>query len=88
MILIGNHMLKAYTCNENIIARSRTQSELYTAALGAFESEGMVSLLCSVWPMKPELAIDGKPTDHILHRQGIGRLKNIDVAHLWTQDDV
>ena len=33
--------------------------------------------------MKPVLAIDAKATEHILHRQGIGRLKHIDVAYLW-----
>ena len=29
---------------------------------------------------KPVLAIDAKATEHILHRQGIGKLKHIDVA--------
>ena len=35
--------------------------------------------------MKPVLAIDEKATEHILHRQGIGILKHIDVANLWMQ---
>ena len=38
--------------------------------------------------MKPVLAIDAKATEHILHRQGIGRVKHIDVAYLWMQDDI
>ena len=37
---------------------------------------------------KPVLAIDAKATEHILHRQGIGKLKHIDVAYLWIQDEV
>ena len=37
---------------------------------------------------KPILAIDAKATEHILHRQGIGKLKHIDVAYLWIQDEV
>ena len=40
------------------------------------------------YEMKPVLAIDVKATEHILHRQGIGRLKHIDVAYLWMQDEV
>ena len=36
----------------------------------------------------PVLAIDAKATEHILHRQGIGKLKHIDVAYLWIQDEV
>ena len=40
------------------------------------------------YEMKPVLAIDVKATEHILHRLGIGRLKHIDVACLWMQDEV
>ena len=40
------------------------------------------------YEMKPVLAIDAKATEHILHRQGIGRVKHIDVAYLWMQDDI
>ena len=36
----------------------------------------------------PVLAIDAKATEHILHRQGIGKLKHIDVEFLWIQDEV
>ena len=38
--------------------------------------------------VKPVLNIDAKATEHILHRQGIGKLKHIDVAYLWVQDDI
>ena len=38
--------------------------------------------------MKPVLAIDAKASEHFLHGQGIGRLKHMDVAYLWIQDDV
>ena len=36
--------------------------------------------------VKPVLAIDAKATEHILHRQGIVKLKHVDVAHLWVQE--
>ena len=29
-----------------------------------------------------------KVTEHILHRQGIGKLKHIGVAYLWVQDEI
>ena len=41
-----------------------------------------------VYEKKPVLAIDAKATEHILHRQGIGKLKHTDVAYLWIQDEV
>ena len=36
----------------------------------------------------PVLAIDAKATEHILHRQGIGKLKHTDEAYLWVQDEI
>ena len=41
-----------------------------------------------VFAVKPVLVIDAKATKHILHRHGIGRMKHIDVSHLWLQDEV
>ena len=38
--------------------------------------------------MKPVVNIDAKATEHMLHRQGIGKLKHIDVAYLWVQDEI
>ena len=49
----------------------------------------VVSLLKDVaHEMKPVLAINVKATEHIVHKQGIGGLKHIDVAYLWMQDEV
>ena len=36
----------------------------------------------------PVLDIDAKATEHVLHRQGIGKLKHIEVAYLWVQDEI
>ena len=89
VVMLGEHALKAYTRKQKIIARSSAEAELYAAALGASESKGIVSLLRDLgYEKKPVLAIDAKATEHILHRQGIGKLKHIDVAYLWIQDEV
>ena len=89
VILLGSHSLKAFTRKQKIIARCSAEAELSAAALGASESIGVVSLLKDLgYEMKPVFAIDAKATEHILHRQEIGRMKHIDVAHLWKQDAV
>ena len=44
LILLGNHALKAYTRRQNIIASISAGTELFSAALGAFQSKGIVSL--------------------------------------------
>ena len=78
VILTSSDMLKAYTRKQQIIARSSAESEVYAAALGASESKEIVSLLCDLfYEMQPVLAIDAKATEHVLHRQGIGRFKHV-----------
>ena len=70
-------------------AAAASEAELYAAALGASELKGIVSMMRDLgYEKKPVLTIDAKATEHILHRQGIGKLKHIDVAYLWIQDEV
>ena len=38
--------------------------------------------------VKPVSFTDAKATEHILHRHGIDKMKHVDVAHLWLQDEV
>ena len=42
--------------------------------------------LCRCFEMKRGIAIGEKATEHIFHRQGVDRLRHIDVADLWMQD--
>ena len=89
VVMSGAHALKAYTRNQKIIARSSAEAELYAAALGASELKGIISLMRDLGQEKrPVLTIDAKATEHILHRHGIGKLKHIDVAYLWIQDEI
>ena len=89
VVLFGEHALKSYTRKQKVIARSSAEAELYAAAWGASESEGIVSLLGDPgYERKPVLAIDAKATEHFLHRKGIGKLKHIDVAYMWAQEEI
>ena len=78
------------SCPESIHAKAEYHcKELHTAALRASESKGIVSLSRDLrYELKPVLATDANATEHILHRQGIGKLKHIDVAYLWMQDEI
>ena len=87
--LLGGHLLKAYTRKQKIIAGSSAEAELYAAALAASEAEGIESMMIDLgFAVEPVLITDAKAAEHILHRHGIERMKHIDVAHLWLQDEV
>ena len=82
VIMLDDQCLDSIHAKAEIFARISAEAELSAAALGASESKGIVSLLRDLgYEMKPVLAIDAKATEHILHRQGIGKLKHIDVAY-------
>ena len=89
VVQLGNHTPKAYTRKQKIIAKSSAEAELHAEALGSSESKGILSLLKDLGhKLKPVLAIDAEATEHILHRAGIGKLKRIDVAYLWIQNEI
>ena len=77
----GRDILKAYTRKQRFIAKSSREAELSAAALGEAEAKGVQSMMCDMgFAAKPVLAIDAKATEHIFHRQGIGKLKHIPVG--------
>ena len=85
VMMLGAHTLKAYTRKQKVIAKRSAEAELYAAALGVSEAKGVESMMCDLgFAVKPVLAID----EHILHRQGIGKLKHVDVPYLWVQDEI
>ena len=84
VMMLGAHTLKAHTRKQKVIAKSSTEAELCAAALGASEAKGVQCMMCDLgFAVEPVLSIDAKATEHFLHRQGIGKLKHIDVAYLW-----
>ena len=86
---MGRLLLKACTTKQKIIARSSAEAELYAVALGASEAKGVESMMRDLgFAVKPVLTIDAKATEHSLHRDGIGKMKHIDVEHLWLQNEV
>ena len=46
-------------------------------------------MMCDLgFQVKPLSIIDAKATTHVRQRHGIGKVKHIDEAHLWSQDEV
>ena len=89
--LLGSHMLKA--CTRKTIKHCMEQRWVRIArrSIGSVQTQkGRVSFLCGPRLCAENLcgALDAKVTEHILHRQGIGRSQHTGVAHLWSQDEV
>ena len=82
--LVGRHLSESYRRKQKIITRNSAETELHAAAAKVVQSK-----MCDLgFAIKLVLIIDAKATEHILHRHGIGKMKRIDEAHLWLQDEV
>ena len=75
--------MEAYTRKQKVIAKSSAEAELCAPASRASEAKGVQSMMRDLgFAVKPVLNIDAQATEHILHRQRIGKLKHIDVAYM------
>jgi len=88
-VMWGGATLKAWTRQQKTLARSSAEAELYAANLAVSEAMGIQSLLKDMGVnVNIVLNIDAKATQGILHRQGLGKMKHIEVQHLWLQSVV
>lgn len=81
--------IKHWTKQQKVIAKSSAEAELYAATLAASEAKGLVATMKDLGiEVKIRLHIDAKATVFILHRLGPGKMKHVEVHHLWLQHEV
>ena len=87
--MIGHHCIKAWSKTQSVIAKSYAESELYSVVKGATEGLGL-STLCKDMgaDMGIKLNLDAAAAKGILERQGIAKVRHIDVNVLWLQQQV
>ena len=73
--------MKSWSKDQGCVATSSGEAELYAATKAASESLGLKSALEDMGiNMKIEIEIDAKATVGIVSRQGLGRLKHVEVT--------
>ena len=84
--MIGGHCIKAW---ESVVAKSPTKSELYSLVKGACEGLGLITLNKDLGEvMGVRLNLDATAAKGIFERQGIAKVRHIDVHALWLQQQV
>ena len=87
--MIGHHCIKAWSKTQSVIAKSSAESELYSVVKGATEALGLVTLCKDMGKvMGVKLNLDAAAAKGILERQGISKVRHIDVNVLWLQQQV
>ena len=81
--------LKVWSTTQNVVARSSGEAELYAAVRGAAEALGLQSMVADLGlEMALRLHTDSDACRGTCNRTGLGRLKHLQVEHLWIQEAV
>ena len=85
----GAHTLKTWSSTQQVIALSSGEAELYALVKGVAQSYGIISMLKDFGLLVGCTACtDASAAIGIVHRQGLGKTRHIDVQYLWVQKDV
>ena len=79
--------MKSYSKTQGTIAQSSAESELIAVVKAACEAIGSVALADDLGiKLRVRLHIDAAAALGILERQGVGRVRHLDIGVLWLQE--
>ena len=87
--MIGQNLVKSWSKTQTLIATSSAESELYAAVKVTSESLGVMSLLQDLgYYPRCTVHADASAALGIIARRGLGKVRHLDVSHLWIQEIV
>ena len=88
-ILLGKHLIGAWTKQQSILATSSAEAEMYAGNRAATESMGVQAFAKDLGRAVPiRRHIDSSAALSIISRTGLGKAKHIETQHLWLQEAV
>ena len=88
-IFRGNHLIKHWSSTQPTITLSSAEAELIALVKGGTEALGVQSLLADVGARcKIALGVDAAAAIGVVRRNGVGRVRHLDVRYLWIQERI
>ncbi len=88
-LVLGRHLVKSWSSTQDTVALSSGEAEYYGVAKGSGVGLGYQALLADLGVVLPlRVWTDSTASMGICHRQGLGKLRHIDVRTLWLQQKV
>ena len=85
--MIGRHPIKAYSKAQATIAKSSAESELFGIVRATCETLGFITLVQDMGKeMNSRLHMDALAAQGIIERQGLSKVRHLDVNTLWLQE--
>ena len=86
---IGRHTIKTWSTTQATVALSSGEAELFSLVKGACISLGLISLANdSGIDLGATLHTDASAAVGMVGRQGLGKLRHLNVQYLWIQDRI
>ena len=85
--MIGTHTIKTWSKTQALIARSSAEAELYSAVKASSEALGCQTLSMEFGhERRARVFIDSTAAKSICERQGLDKVRHVDVGVLWLQE--
>ena len=87
--MLGTHCIKTWSTNQQVVATSSGEAEYYGMVKGASNGLGVQGMLRdSGITLGITLCTDSSAAKGIASRRGLGKVRHIELAELWLQDQV
>ena len=85
--MLGLHCIKSWSKTQSLVAKSSAEAELYATVKAASEALGVQTLLSELGQeMKARVFIDSSAAKSICEREGLDKVRHIEVGVLWLQE--
>ena len=87
--MMGWHSIKTWSTTQTVVALSSGEAELYSLTKGAAQTLGLIALAKDLGvTMDGTLHTDASAALGIVAREGLGKLRHVNVQYLWIQDRI
>jgi len=90
LVTLAGSVLRSWSNRQATVALSVGEAELHSATKAAAELIGIQSVMLDLgWAARLKLIrlnVDSSTAQSIVHRRGVGRIRHLEVRHLWLQD--
>lgn len=89
VVMIGGGIIKTWSKTQGPVALSSGEAEYYSMVKGAVEGIGLQTLARDLgWSSGLRLFVDSSAAKAIASRKGLGKVRHLEVRHLWLQQAV
>ena len=89
LLELAGGVVKSWSNRQGSVALSSGEAEFYAAGKAAIEAIGGQSLLKDLgWDVQLRVCLDASAAQSIASRQGLGKMRHVDVRYLWLQEVV